>query len=316
MRDEQPDALPQKDMLGESLITEQMNPRTMNLDERPIIEILRLMNEEDQRVAHAVEKELHQIAAAVEAIVERLRNGGRLFYVGSGTSGRLGVLDAVECPPTFGTPPELVEAIIAGGPEACWRAVEGAEDDARAGAEAIDARGVTVRDAVVGLTASGRTPFTLAALERARRLGALTIAIACTPRPAIAQFADISITPVVGPEVIAGSTRLKAGTAEKMVLNMLSTTVMIQLGYTYGNMMSNLQLGSEKLRRRARAILRAQFHLSEEEAARLLDEAGGDLKAALVMRATGTGLAEARRALTATQCSVKRAIERLRHHRS
>ncbi|RMG52846.1 MAG: N-acetylmuramic acid 6-phosphate etherase [Acidobacteria bacterium] len=299
-------------MLGESLITEQLNPRTTNIDELPVIDILRLMNEEDQRVARAVEKELPRIAAAVEAIVERLRRGGRLFYVGAGTSGRLGVLDAVECPPTFGTPPGMIEAIIAGGPDACWRAVEGAEDDARAGAAAINARSVTAQDAVVGLTASGRTPFTLGALEEARHSGALTIAIACNPRPAIAQFADISITPVVGPEVIAGSTRLKAGTAQKMILNMLSTVTMIQLGYTYGNMMSNLQPRSEKLRHRARAILRARFDLSDEQAARLLDQAGGDVKVALVMKATGTSLAEAQRALTAAQRSVKRAIEKLR----
>lgn len=297
-------------MTGE-LITEQANPRTRDIDERSTLEILRLMNEEDKLVAEAVGRELERIAAAVEVIVECLRRGGRLFYVGTGTSGRLGVLDAVECPPTFGVAPEKIQAILAGGYEACYRAVEAAEDDPMAGAAAVAERGVTAGDVVVGVTASGRTPFTLGALKAARSLGAITIGIACNPNPEIARVADLTITPIVGPEVIAGSTRLKAGTAEKMVLNMLSTAAMIKLGYTYGNLMSNLQLKNEKLRRRAISILRQEFALSEEEAHRRLEETEWELKTLIVMLKTGATQEEARRALEESHFSIKRAIRKL-----
>jgi len=297
-------------MTGE-LITEQANPRTRDIDERSTLEILRLMNEEDKLVAEAVGRELERIAAAVEVIVECLRRGGRLFYVGTGTSGRLGVLDAVECPPTFGVAPEKIQAILAGGYEACYRAVEAAEDDPMAGATAVAERGVTAGDVVVGVTASGRTPFTLGALKAARSLGAITIGIACNPNPEIARVADLTITPIVGPEVIAGSTRLKAGTAEKMVLNMLSTAAMIKLGYTYGNLMSNLQLKNEKLRRRAISILRQEFALSEEEAHRRLEEIEWELKTLIVMLKTGATQEEARRALEESHFSIKRAIRKL-----
>mgnify|MGYP000017642414 FL=1 len=295
----------------DELITEQANPRTRDIDERSTVEILRLMNDEDKLVAEAVGRELERIAAAVEVIVECLRRGGRLFYVGTGTSGRLGVLDAVECPPTFGVAPEKVQAILAGGYEACYRAIEAAEDDPMAGAAAIAERGVTAGDVVVGVTASGRTPFTLGALQAARSLGAITIGIACNPNPEIARVADLTITPIVGPEVIAGSTRLKAGTAEKMVLNMLSTTAMIKLGYTYGNRMSNLQLKNEKLRRRALSILVQEFTLTEDEARRRLEETGWDVKTLIVMLKTGVSQEDARRALEASDFSIKRAIEKL-----
>jgi len=298
-------------MMMEELITEQANPRTRDIDERSTLEILRLMNEEDKLVAEAVGRELERIAAAVEVIVECLRRGGRLFYVGTGTSGRLGVLDAVECPPTFGVAPEKVQAILAGGYEACYRAVEAAEDDPMAGAAAIAERGVTAGDVVVGVTASGRTPFTLGALKAARSLGAITIGIACNPNPEIARVADLTITPIVGPEVIAGSTRLKAGTAEKMVLNMLSTATMIKLGYTYGNLMSNLQLKNEKLRRRAISILQQEFALSEDDARRRLEETGWELKTLIVMLKTGVAQEEARRALEECDFSIKRAIQKL-----
>ncbi len=295
----------------EELITEQANPRTRDIDERSTLEILRLMNEEDKLVAEAIGRELERIAAAVEVIVECLRRGGRLFYVGTGTSGRLGVLDAVECPPTFGVAPEKVQAILAGGYEACYGAVEAAEDDPIAGAAAIAERGVTAGDVVVGVTASGRTPFTLGALKAARSLGAITIGIACNPNPDIARVADLTITPIVGPEVIAGSTRLKAGTAEKMVLNMLSTAAMIKLGYTYGNLMSNLQLKNEKLRRRAISILRQEFALSEDDARRRLEETGWELKTLIVILKTGVAQEEARRALEESDFSIKRAIQKL-----
>jgi N-acetylmuramic acid 6-phosphate etherase len=298
--------------MTEWLITEQVNPRTRDIDERSTLEILRLMNEEDKLVAEAVGRELERIAAAVEMIVECLRRGGRLFYVGTGTSGRLGVLDAVECPPTFGVSPETVQAILAGGYAACYCAIEAAEDDPMAGAAAIAERGVTAHDVVVGVTASGRTPFTLGALKAARSLGAITIAIACNPNPDVARVADLTITPIVGPEVIAGSTRLKAGTAEKMVLNMLSTAAMIKLGYTYGNLMSNLHLKNEKLRRRAISILVHEFALSEDEARRRLEETEWDVKALIVMLKAGVSREDAQRALESAGFSIKRALEKLR----
>jgi N-acetylmuramic acid 6-phosphate etherase len=294
------------------LITEQINPGTVGFDELPTLEMIRLINNEDKLVAEAVEKALPSIAAAIDAITDRLRGGGRLFYVGTGTSGRLGVLDAVECPPTFGVSPALIQAILAGGFDACWRAVELAEDDPQAGAAAIEARGVSGTDAVVGLTASGRTPFTLGALEKARSLGAFTVGIACNPDPELTRWTDICITPVVGPEVIAGSTRLKAGTAQKMVINMLSTGAMIRLGYTYGNLMSNLQLKNEKLRRRARLILQQQFDLQPDEAIQLLEVTQWDLKAAIVMKEAGVSLDQARIALAVAGSSIKSAIRDLK----
>ncbi|HYE65812.1 MAG TPA: N-acetylmuramic acid 6-phosphate etherase, partial [Pyrinomonadaceae bacterium] len=242
-------------------VTEQENPRTKEIDSQPAREIVRLMNEEDARVADAVGLVLPGVARAVDGIVERLQAGGRLFYVGTGTSGRLGVLDASECPPTFGVSPDLVQAIIAGGYEACYRAVETSEDDAEAGARDLLARGVRGVDAVVGITASGRTPYTIGALQRARSQGALTIAVTCAPDSPITRVAEVNIIPIVGPEVIAGSTRLKAGTAQKMVLNMLSTATMIRLGYVSGNRMSNLRARNSKLHARAVRILGAEAGL-------------------------------------------------------
>jgi N-acetylmuramic acid 6-phosphate etherase len=295
----------------DELITEQVNPRTVAIDTLTTAEILRLINEEDKLVAEAVGREIERIAAATDAIVECLRQGGRLFYVGTGTSGRLGVLDAAECPPTFGVPAEMVQAIIAGGSSACYRAVEAAEDDALEGARALAERGVTLRDAVVGLSASGRTPFTMGALRAARSLGAITIAVACNPNPEIARVADFTITPVVGPEVIAGSTRMKAATAQKLVLHMISTTVMIRLGYTYGNLMSNLQLKNEKLRRRAAAILVSQTGITQDDAWRLLEHTTWDLKTALVMARARVTRERAQQALEETGFSIKRALERL-----
>ena len=232
-------------------LTEQENPRTAQISSLPTEEILRLMNEEDARVADAVAQVLPEIARAVDGIVGRLDQGGRLFYIGTGTSGRLGVLDASECPPTFGVSPEMVQGIIAGGYEACYRAVEASEDDAAAGANDLEARGFTKQDALVGIAASGRTPYTVGAVEHARQLGALTIALTSVPGSLITKAAEISIVPVVGPEVIAGSTRMKAGTAQKLVLNMISTAAMIRLGYVTGNRMTNVQTRNVKLRARA-----------------------------------------------------------------
>ena len=288
--------------------TEQENPRSSSINQKSTLEIVRLMNSEDAGVAEAVERVLPDVARAVDGIVERIQEGGHLFYVGTGTSGRLGVLDASECPPTFGVDPSLVQGIIAGGYEACYRAVEASEDDAAAGQHDLVARGVGAHDAVVGIAASGRTPYTVGAVEHARSLGSLTVAVTCAPESPITRAAEISIVPVVGPEVIAGSTRLKAGTAQKMVLNMLSTATMIRCGYTTGNRMSNLLTRNTKLKARAVRILSAELNIDEATAQNLLASAKNDLRAALVIGHTDASLADAEQALTMTQGRVEQAI--------
>jgi len=292
-------------------VTEQENPRTSSISSLSANEIVRLINEEDARVADAVAHVLPEITKAVEGILQRLQNGGRLFYIGTGTSGRLGVLDAAECPPTFGVAPDLVQAIIAGGYEACYRAVEASEDDAAAGAHDLGERGFSAKDALVGIAASGRTPYTVGALEYAREMGAFTVALTASPDSAITRAADVSIVVVVGPEVIAGSTRLKAGTAQKMVLNMLSTATMIRLGYVSGNRMSNLKARNDKLRARAARILSAETDLDERAAREMLESAGGELSTALVMSKTGRPREEAARALAQAKGIVGRAVEQL-----
>jgi N-acetylmuramic acid 6-phosphate etherase len=292
-------------------ITEQENPRTRGLSELPTEDIVRLMNEEDARVAEAVRLVLLDVARVVDAVVERLRAGGRLFYVGTGTSGRLGVLDASECPPTFGVEPETVQGIIAGGYEALYRAVEASEDDRDAGARDAEARGVKGSDALVGLAASGRTPYTIGAVEYARRAGAFTAAVTCAPGSPITSAAEVSIVPVVGPEAVAGSTRLKAGTAQKMVLNMISTAALTRLGYVTGNRMTNMRARNSKLHARSLRILAAEAGLEETAAAEALERAGGDLRVALVMSKTGRGGEEARRALEDSGWVVARAVEEL-----
>jgi N-acetylmuramic acid 6-phosphate etherase len=292
-------------------LTEQENPRTAQISSSSIAEILQLMNDEDAQVAAAVAQVLPAVTQAVAGIVDRLVQGGRLFYIGTGTSGRLGVLDAAECPPTFGVSPERVQGIVAGGYDACYHAVEASEDDAKAGARDLAARGFTERDALVGIAASGRTPYTVGAVERARELGAFTVALTCVPGSLITRAAEISIVPVVGPEVIAGSTRLKAGTAQKLVLNMISTAVMIRLGYVTGNRMTNVQTRNAKLQARALRILQGEAGLDQDHAKRVLTEAGDDLPLALVMSKTGRGAAEAKRALQETKGVVARAIARL-----
>lgn len=268
-------------------LTEQENPRTAQISSLPTEGILRLMNDEDAGVAEAVALVLPEVARAVDGIVERLDKGGRLFYIGTGTSGRLGVLDAAECPPTFGVAPELVQGIIAGGYEACYRAVEASEDDAEAGAVDLQARGFTTKDVLVGIAASGRTPYTVGAVRHARRLGSFTVALTCVPDSAITKAAEVSIVPVVGPEVIAGSTRLKAATAQKIVLNMISTAAMIRLGYVTGNRMTNVQTRNAKLQARALRILMAEAGLDENSATKALAATGGDLPVALVIAITG-----------------------------
>jgi N-acetylmuramic acid 6-phosphate etherase len=284
--------------LGE-LLTEQPNPASEQIDTLPTEEMLRVINVEDRRVPEAVAKELPRIALAVDAISERLRHGGRLFYIGAGTSGRLGVLDASECPPTFNVPADLVQGIIAGGEAALARATEASEDDPEAGARDLAARGFGPGDVLVGIAASGRTPYVLGAIRRARELGAVTIGISCTPGSDLSRDVAIPIAPLVGPEVIAGSTRMKAGTATKLVLNMLSTGAMIRLGHVYGNLMVNVQPKNEKLLARARRIVAHAASVGEPEAARLLEEAGGVVRVAIVMGRLKVDRAEAERRLEA-----------------
>jgi N-acetylmuramic acid 6-phosphate etherase len=259
-------------------ITEQENPRSKNLSSLPAREIVALMNAEDATVATAVERVLDEVTKAVEETVARLRAGGKLYYVGTGTSGRLGVLDASECPPTFGVSPELVQGVIAGGYDACYRAVEASEDDENAGGTDLKQRHLTEKDVVVGIAASGKTPYTVGAVKYARTLGAFTIALTCVPGSPITQAAELSIVPIVGPEVLTGSSRLKAGTAQKMVLNMISTATMVGLGYVSGNRMSNLQARNTKLRERAVRIVMAESALDQASATRELEASGWNVR--------------------------------------
>ncbi len=280
----------------DKLLTEQVNPVTRGIDALPTSEALRLMNAEDRRVAEAVEKEIPQIAEAVDRIARRMQDGGRLFYIGAGTSGRLGVLDAAECPPTFHVAPELVQGVIAGGEAALARATEASEDDPESGKRDLAARGFGSGDSLVGIAASGRTPYVLGAVAFARGLGAFTAGISCTPDSELSRAVEVAIAPLVGPEVIAGSTRMKAGTATKLVLNMISTAVMIKLGYVYGNLMVNVQPRNAKLEDRARRIVAESAGVGYERAAELLEAAGKDVKTAIVMSrlAMDRGTAEAR----------------------
>lgn len=264
-----------------ALSTEQANPASAHIDKLPTEEMLRVISGEDRRVAAVVAEEIPHITRAVDAIVEAFRNGGRLFYIGAGTSGRLGVLDAAECPPTFNVAPELVQGIIAGGEPALSRATETTEDDPATGVRDLEARGFTVKDILCGIAASGRTPYVLGAVEEANRLGALTIGISCTPSSKLANAAKIAITPLTGPEVIAGSTRLKAGTATKLVLNMLTTGAFIRLGYVRGNLMVNVQPKNSKLLDRSKRIIAEATGASYADAARMLAEAGNSVRRAI-----------------------------------
>jgi N-acetylmuramic acid 6-phosphate etherase len=267
-------------------LTEQMNEKSQHLDRLSVHEIVTLMNEEDQTVALSVREVLPQISIAIEAVVRDMKLGGRLYYIGAGTSGRLGVLDASECPPTFGVDADLVNGLIAGGEKAIRAAIENAEDNAKAGAQAI-VDIVRQGDVVVGITANGGAPFVIGAIEEANRIGVTTIGISCnqdTPLSAIAQF---PIEVLVGPEVITGSTRLKAGTAQKMVLNMISSTAMIQLGKVYGNLMVNMKATNKKLRDRAMRVIQEATGTDEETARRFGSEAEGDVRVAILMQKFG-----------------------------
>ena len=288
--------------------TEERNPRSRELDRLPTQELVRVIHHEDATVLAAVRKELPAIARAIDAIVDALSRGGRLIYVGAGTSGRLATLDAAECPPTFGTSPKLVQAVIAGGRRALTDAVEGAEDDAKQAARDLKARQITKADVVVGLTASGTTPYVLGALQLARRRGAMTIGITSNRDSPIQWLARITIAPETGPEVVAGSTRMKAGTAQKLVLNMLSTAAMIRLGHVYSNWMVDVALTNEKLRRRGLRILQEASGAAESEAARALAGAGNRLRVALVMLKMKSSAGEARQRLLQAGGNLRRAL--------
>jgi N-acetylmuramic acid 6-phosphate etherase len=267
--------------LLENLLTEQPNPASAHIDTLSTEEMLRVINAEDRKVAEAVEREIPFIARGVDAIAAAFRRGGRMFYIGAGTSGRLGVLDASECPPTFGVAPDLVQGIIAGGEAALSRATETTEDDPAIGARDLTARAFTANDILTGIAASGRTPYVLGAVAEAKRLGATTIGVSCTPDSELARAVDIAITPLVGPEVIAGSTRMKAGTAQKLVLNMLTTGAFVRMGYVYGNLMVNVQPKNSKLRDRAKRIIAQAAGVSYERAGQLLSEAGDKVPEAI-----------------------------------
>ena len=266
-----------------TLLTEARNPATEHIDELPTLEMLRVINNEDDKVASAVAAVLPDIAKAVDEIAHRFEDGGRLFYIGAGTSGRLGVLDASECPPTFSVPPTLVQGLIAGGDSALRKSSEQSEDSPEQGAADLAAAGFTGQDVLIGIAASGRTPYVLGALAHANPLGALTIALACVPNSPIAAASDIAITPITGPEVITGSTRMKAGTATKLVLNMISTGVMIKTGAVYGNLMVNVQPTNAKLIDRAQRIIMAATGVDQPSADELL-ERSGSVKTAIVMQ--------------------------------
>jgi N-acetylmuramic acid 6-phosphate etherase len=270
-------------MKFEALITEQRNPESEELDALSTFEMLRVMNHEDHKVADAVGRTLHEIARAVDRIAAALEAGGRMFYIGAGTSGRLGVLDASECPPTFSVPPDLVQGIIAGGMTALYSATEASEDDPKLGERDLVAHGFLSRDVAVGIAASGRTPYVLGAMAYARSIGAASIGVSCTPHSELSRHVDIPIEAVVGPEVVAGSTRLRAGTATKMVLNMLSTGVMVKLGHVYGNLMVNVQPKNQKLVARAKRIIAEAAAVVPEEAERLFEQSGHQVKLAIVM---------------------------------
>ncbi len=270
-----------------SLVSETRNPRTMDLDRLSTRDLVARVNQEDQSVAQAVERELAAISDAVDQIVAAFRSGGRLIYIGAGTSGRLGVLDASECPPTFSVPPGMVVGLIAGGDTALRNSIEGAEDDPAQGAKDLQDIDLSHRDIVVGIAVSGRTPYVIGALEYAASVNAATISLTCNPNSELARHADISIAPVVGPEVLTGSTRLKSGTAQKMVLNTLTTAAMIRIGKTYENLMVDVAVSNQKLMTRALGIICDITGATQAEAERLLADSGNDLKIAILMRLTG-----------------------------
>jgi N-acetylmuramic acid 6-phosphate etherase len=292
----------------ESLPTEAINPASLGIDKSPTIDIVEMILSEDRKVLAAVQKEKERIAHGIEIIAHAVRKGGRIVFIGAGTSGRLGVVEASEMPPTFGTSPNTVQAIMAGGQEAVFRAKEGVEDNYEEGARSISRLRLTQRDVVIGVSASGMTQFVRGGLTRARKAGAKIIFITCWPGSELQNFVDLQIAPAVGPELIAGSTRLKAGTATKIVLNMLTTAAMIRVGKTYGNLMVDVQTGSEKLKDRARRIIGVVTGLDYDESDALLRRARWNVKAAIVMQKTKLSLPQAIRRLKKADDFVREAI--------
>ena len=291
------------------LVSEGRNPRSMGIDLMSTHDILSTINGEDHLVPDAVGKVIPEVARAVDAIVSAFGKGGRLIYIGAGTSGRLGVLDASECPPTFGVPPGMVVGLIAGGPSALMRASEGTEDRSAEGAADLQAVHLSDRDVVVGIAVSGRTPYVIGALEHAKSVGAVAVGLTCNPSSAIARMADISIAPLVGPEVLTGSTRLKSGTAQKLVLNMLTTASMIRIGKSYQNLMVDLHVSNDKLLARAVRIVMEATDCSPENAEQALEQTGNDVKLAILVTLTGRPADEARAALANSGGFLRRAIE-------
>ena len=293
-------------------LTESENPNTSGIDELPVLEALGLINVEDSLVAKAVGKTLPDVAGFIAEIVPKIRSGGRLFYVGTGTSGRLGVLDAAEIPPTFGVSPDMIQGVIAGGYEALYKAVEVSEDNKEGGADDLEGRGLSADDSVIGIAASGRTPYTIGAVEYARSLGCLTACITSDPRAPIVDIVDFPLVAEVGPEVIAGSTRMKSGTAQKLILNMISTLIMVRLGHVKGNKMVDVKPGNKKLIARRLRMLMDDSGMSEDEAEKLLASAKDNLKIALVMSGCGCSPEEAEAALSESESNVAAAIKKLR----
>lgn len=290
------------------LITEQRNPNSMQLDSLSAQELVALINREDQQVALAVEKCLPQIASAVEKIVAAFERGGRLVYVGAGTSGRLGVLDASECPPTYGVKPEMVVGLIAGGDHALRHPIEGAEDNVQQGQADLEEIDFSARDVLVGIAASGRTPYVLGALNYAKQLGATTVSIASNPNSKMAEVADIAIETVVGPEVLTGSSRMKSGTAQKLVLNMLTTASMVLIGKCYQNLMVDVQASNEKLKARALKIVMEATECDNETAANVLTKANGQVKLAILMQLSGLDALEAQSLLDKSNGKLRQAL--------
>jgi len=291
------------------LTTEQANPASSELDLKSALELAQIINAEDAKVAKAVERALPQVAQAIDLIADALRQGGRLIYVGAGTSGRIAALDASECPPTFNTDPKTVQFLIAGGPKALVGAVEASEDSSKLGAQEMAKRKPGKKDVVVGIAASGWTPFTIAAVEYARKKGAKTVAVVCNSDSPLEKAAEVGIVADVGPEVVSGSTRMKAGTAQKMILNMLSTGAMTRLGYVYGNLMVNVHLKNEKLVERGVGILQKIMGMAREEALQLLEKSGKRVPVAVVMHQTQMSRGQAERALKASHGNVRQATE-------
>lgn len=298
----------------EKLATEQRNKATTHIDELSTLAMLTVINEEDKKITSAVSAILPKIADAVDLIAAQLKKGGRLFYLGAGTSGRLGILDAVECPPTYGTDPDLIQGIIAGGYPAIFKAQEGAEDEESFAIEDLKTHGFTAKDVLVGIAASGRTPYVIGGLRYAKKMNAATIAIACSQGSPIAEHADIALTALVGPEVITGSTRMKAGTAQKLILNMLSTGTMIRLGKVYGNLMVDVKTSNKKLEERARHIVMEATGCTRQEAVDTLKTASGSAKLAIFLLLSRLPLAQAQKALAAADGYIGKALAALQIH--